>query len=188
MSHDESSPFHQYAGCVADISIFPGFQKSTFLNRQPPSCLRFRPGCGFHYRKCDLGNRVPHSQLEVRLGCGSSPNRHSECLQPGSPRRIALVAFSASKSLSPERSSPLSIFLVPLMFGISQRLKHFGVTPDAADIFGRTRLFPLQAERVLLAFFDRQVTFEHNLMLPAITEIVLVLEVKFACCLSARCH
>ena len=88
---------------------------------------------------------------------------------PGSLDRIELFGREPS-------AAPLHELLATFMFRIGQSVEELRIAPGPANIFRRTGSLSLQTERVFLVLLDRRAALEQDLMFPAVTEVVFVLE------------
>ena len=73
--------------------------------------------------------------------------------------------------LAAEPVEHLPVFFV---LGIFNSLQEFVVAPDAAAVFRRTGVLPIQANRVLLFRISGQGLLHHYFMCPAVAKIVFV--------------
>ena len=87
-----------------------------------------------------------------------------------------LGRFLRIEILGIERPCPFQILVVPFMVGIGQGFKEFGIAPDAAHIFGRTRSLTLDAKRILFSLGGTKAALEQHFMLPAVPKVILVLK------------
>ena len=71
-------------------------------------------------------------------------------------------------------ATPTQHVLMIRMLRIADRLQELAITPDPSHILRRTDPFPCQYPRVSHLHGGRGNTFEHKVMFPPITEIVLV--------------
>ena len=73
--------------------------------------------------------------------------------------------------LAAEPVEHLPVFLV---LGIFENLQEFVVAPDAAAVFRRTGVLPIQANRILLFRVSGQGLLDHYFMRPAVAKIVFI--------------
>lgn len=64
------------------------------------------------------------------------------------------------------------------MVRVGHRLHELLISPDAADIFGRTGPLSFHAQRIPASWFGPDAALKKNLMPPRIPEVVLVLETE----------